>query len=589
MSSSFFTPGNYSNTTTLGQSMRVRRDIATVKSQAMEAQTQLASGFKSATHGGLGANATVAQEMRHRLGRLEGYQASISTITMRLDTLQNGLAAMQKGSESLIETTSSVYAPGFPESIEHSRVQSRSILNTSLSLLNMSQGNRYLFSGADVTTKPVTDAESLLNGSGGRIGLTDVVARRLEADLGTGSGRLATAEAGGVVTVTHTGGMFGMRLSDITGPAGSVTVPPVAETAANTVAGTVDTAAIGLGERVGLTFEMPDGSTSSITMIAGTAPLPASPTVDTYYFEQGDGASFDSILTGAISTLVSREMTGASAIAAGSDFFDHESPRIPDGAPATATGLAISSGTVIDWYVGESSVAQVKGPATDPTAFTPAKGDTYLVQTPGPAVGVWAGMEGKLATFNGTGWNFTAPEEGTRIIADAPIAGQPAHMYAYDAGTNTWSSTGQAPAQTSARGSVRAKVDDNLFVDHGVRADESSIRDNIKVAALMVAADLDINAPGPFQQVAKKMSGLISNSRADIISIQAELGVVQERMGALQETHKDFKAMINNQVLEVEGIDNFELSARLQDLMTRLESSYQIVARMQQMTLSNYI
>lgn len=599
MSSSFFTPGTYTNTTTLGQNLRVRSDISSLRSRIMEAQNQLSSGYKATTHGGLGANSTVAQELRHRMGRLEGYQGSISTVGMRLTTAQAGLGAIQKGSEDLIETTMGVYAPGFREAIEQSRIQARSVLTTSLSVLNMSQGNRYLFSGADVSTKPVADAKGMINGSGGRMGLKDVVALRLTADTGAaGKGRVATAEAANVVTVTHTGGMFGMRLSEITGPAGSVTAPSVTEPAVNTLQGTVDTTAVALGERVALSFEMPDGTTSTITMIAGNAPLPASPTTDTYYFEQGDGTSFDGVLNAALTTLVDREMTGASAVAAGSDFFDHESPRIPDGAAATATGLVISSGTVVDWYTGDSSVVQVNGPVGgNPTALTPAKGDTYLIDnavslvTPAnaAAAGVWAGMEGMLATFNGTGWNFTKPEEGTRIIADAPVAGQPAHMYAYDATAGTWASDGQAPLQTTARDSVRAKVDDSLFVSHGVRADEAGIRDNIKTASLLLAADLDIDAPAPFQQVAKKMSGLINDSLANIISIQAELGVVQERMTSLGESHKDFKATLNNQVLDVEGVDDFELSARLQDLLARLESSYQIVARMQSMNLSNYL
>lgn len=587
--SSFFTPTNFLNTTTLGQNMRVRSDIASLRSRLMEAQSQLSSGYKASTHGGLGASSTVAQELRHRIARLDGYEVSISTVSMRLSTVQKGLNTVQLASEKLAETTRAAYAPGLPESISHSRVEAASVLGTSISVLNMAQGGRYLFSGSDVGTKPVVESNVLLNGAGGRMGLKDVMALRLQADMGTGTGRLSTAEAGGVVTLTHDGGAFGMRLSNITGPAGSVTLPPVAETAANTVEGTVDTSAVALGERVVMSFEMPDGSTETITMIAGTAPLPTSPAEDTYYFEQGNGPSFDTILQGAITTVVDREMTGASAIAAGNDFFDHEAPRIPDGAPGTATGLTISSGTVVDWYQGDSSVVQVNGPASDPTLLTPAKGDTYLIDSGAVAAGVWTGMEGKLATFNGVSWQFTTPETGTRVIADAPTPGEPAHMYAYDATTGVWTSSGRAPEQVSARDSVRAKVDDNLFVSHGVRADEAGIRDNLKAAAIMSAADLDTAAPEPFQQVAGKVIGLLNDSHASIVTIQAEIGVVEERQTKLLESHKDFGALLNNQVMDVEGVDDYELSARLQDMMARLESSYQIAARLQNLSLTNYL
>lgn len=583
--SSFFTPGNYQNTTTLGQTMRVRQDVARLRGQAMTAQTQLASGYKSATHGGLKADATVAQELRHRMTRLEGYEKSISTINMRLFTVQQGMNTLRDGTDKLAQAAADAYAPGFPDSLNTSRITAQSVLGTNVSLLNMSQGNRYLFAGADVATKPVADATAMVEGQGGRLGLRDTMALRLTADMGGGSGRLATGVVGNDVTVTHDGGAFGMRLTNITGP-GAIAPTQINTT---TVEGTVDATAAAAGERVVLSFAMPDGTDASVTLIASNAvPLPDSPSKDTYYFTQGNVGSFDTVLTNGINTIVNRDMTGASAVAAANDFFDHDQPRIPDGNAATATGLAISGGTVVDWFVAETQPAVVKGPTNDPTALTPTAGDTYLVSNAG-AVDVWTGQEGKLATFNGTSWTFTQPEHGSRVVADAPTAGQPAHVYSYDSGAGTWSSDGEAPPHLSARDSVRAKVDDALSMSHGVRADEAGIRDNVKLAAMLLSADLDTDAPAPYQQVAKKVSHLQGDTKASAISIQAELGVVEERVRDLAESHKDFRSILNNQILDVEGIDQFELATRLQDIMARLESSYQVIARMQNMSLSNYL
>lgn len=586
---SSFSPGNFTNISTLGQNLRMRAGINSLRAQIAEADQQLASGYKYSTHGGLRADATVSQELRHRMTRLNGYQASISTVSMRLTTVQKALNTIQLDSEKLIETVRSAWAPGFPESISHSRVEARLTLGGAVSVLNSSQGNRYLFSGGDVDTRPVADVDTMLDGGGGLMGLSDAMALRLSADMGVGNtGRLSTAEAGGVVTVTHDGGVFGMRPTGITGPAGAVTAPSVAETGTNVIEGTVDTAAIALGQQATLTFEMPDGSTETITMIAGTAPLPASPAEDTYYFEQGNGASFQGVLDAAMSTVVDREMTGASAFAAGNDFFDHDAPRIPNGAAATATELAAAGGRVVDWYQGESAVQTVNGPASDPTLLTPAKGDVYMIAD-APAAGVWAGNEGKLAVFNGVGWNYVQPEEGTRVIAAAPAAGQPDHMYVYDSGAGTWTDSGIAPEQTSARNSVTSKVDDTLFVSHGSRADEAGVRDTMKLAAVIAAADLDTSNTAPFQQVAEKASIYFDGSHDNLIAIQAELGVVEERMVTLGERHKDFKAIVNNQVMDLEGADEFELTVRLQDMMARLEGSYQIISRLSSLSLTAYL
>lgn len=588
---SSFSPGNFTNITTLGQNLRMRAGISSLRQDIAEAERQMASGFKSESHGGLRASATVAQELRHRLDRIKGYEGSIATVNMRLTTVQKALNTVQTGSEKLIETVRSAYAPGFPETIQHSRVEARLTLGSSISVLNSSQGNRYLFSGSDVATPPVVNESTMIDGGSGHMGLSDVVALRLQADMGVGNtGRLSTGAAAGVVTVTHDGGAFGMRLTNISGPAGSVTAPPVAETAANTVAGTVNTASLAVGEQAMLTFEMPDGSTKSITMIAGTAPLPTSNAADTYYFEQGNDASFKSVLDGGISTIINRDMTGASGMAAANDFFDHEAPRIPSGAAATATELAVSSATVVDWYQGETAVQSVKGPANDPTAVTPSKGDVYMIgNAPPAATGVWTGNEGKLAVYNGTGWNYIKPEEGTRVIAAAPSAGQPDHMYTYDSASGTWTDSGIAPEQTNARNSVKSKVDDTLSVAHGARADEAGVRDTLKLAALVAAADLDTSNTAPFQQVLQKVAERYDSAHDDIIAIQAELGVVEERVKTLSASHKDFKTILNNQIVGVEGIDDFEVSTRLQEMLARLQSSYKIVAQMSSLNLAAYL
>jgi len=47
---------------------------------------------------------------------------------------------------------------------------------------------------------------------------------------------------------------------------------------------------------------------------------------------------------------------------------------------------------------------------SDPTSLSPSKSDRYVVKATG--TGAWAGEDNKIATWNGTGWVFSAPSEG---------------------------------------------------------------------------------------------------------------------------------------------------------------------------------
>src|SRR5437870_3734119 len=57
-------------------------------------------------------------------------------------------------------------------------------------LLNVQAGDRYLFSGLSTDTSPIASLGDIMNGVGAKAGLKQVISERLQADQGTGTGRL---------------------------------------------------------------------------------------------------------------------------------------------------------------------------------------------------------------------------------------------------------------------------------------------------------------------------------------------------------------------------------------------------------------
>src|SRR5439155_10932692 len=99
--------------------------------------------------------------------------------------------------------------------------------------LNVQAGNRYLFSGLSTDTAPIASLSDIMNGVSSRAGLKQVIAERLQADQGTGTGRLLiTAPTATSVQVAEDAAPspFGLKLNfvtssltgaTVTGPSGS--------------------------------------------------------------------------------------------------------------------------------------------------------------------------------------------------------------------------------------------------------------------------------------------------------------------------------------------------------------------------------
>jgi hypothetical protein len=52
----------------------------------------------------------------------------------------------------------------------------------------------------------------------------------------------------------------------------------------------------------------------------------------------------------------------------------------------------------------------------NPTSLTPSVGDRYLIN--GVGAGTWTGQDNKIATWNGSGWEYYTPTTGARVGAD---------------------------------------------------------------------------------------------------------------------------------------------------------------------------
>jgi flagellar hook-associated protein 3 FlgL len=355
-------PGAFrsSNAANMLTSMRMSMD---------DLQRQLATGKKSETFGGLGAQRITSLDMRAKLSEVDGYRSTITTFQIRARQMDLNLNALGKMGDDVRSFT---FLPRYnPDSTGKTEIQKyvKDRFSEAIDHLNLQVNGSYFFSGRRTDVRPVLDAQTILNGdAAGRAGVTQLISERKAADYGVAAsaGRVTRAGAGTNATLTEDGTHpFGFKLTAASttsaGISAALTAGPPANIAFNVTANPAD------GEQVRLELTMPDGSKQTVELTAKAAPL--SPVASAGEFEIGvTPAATAANLRTALGLALDREsvttLPSASAKAAADAFFAgslNSPPLRVSGPPATATALvAGTAANTVIWYQGDDQAPSAR-------------------------------------------------------------------------------------------------------------------------------------------------------------------------------------------------------------------------------------
>jgi flagellar hook-associated protein 3 FlgL len=339
-----------------------------MRAQFDDLSRQLSTGQKSATYAGLGLGSGLSVSLNAQLSAISGYDNSIDMASTRIDVAQNALGAMAKIGSSI----HSMLAVGSISAGNANAAQltAQSSLQQLLGMLNTQAGNRYLFSGLATDQPSVESYDHILNGDGARAGLTQIIDERSQADLGAdGLGRLVISGTPGSVSVAEdaAGSPFGFKLASATSNLSNATLSgPSGSPASLSVNFTGQPSD---GDTLTLTFNLPDGTTTDLTLTATTQSPPGDNQFTIGATAAATATNLQNALTTSIGDLASSSLKAASAVAASNEFFSADASNPPqrvDGPPFdTATSLiAGTSANSVIWYTGEAGSGSARSTAT---------------------------------------------------------------------------------------------------------------------------------------------------------------------------------------------------------------------------------
>lgn len=136
---------------------------------------------------------------------------------------------------------------------------------------------------------------------------------------------------------------------------------------------------------------------------------------------------------------------------------------------------------------------------------------------------------------------------------------------------------------------IESRISISVTVQSSVSANEEPFR---KLAqALTMVADLgaeNLNQSA-FHAIADTSIGLFGEAINGLTQLQSQMAVTQEGVRSANERMDLQKQVLIGGVQNLEGVDPFEASTRATSLLTQLETSFAVTARIQRLTLTNYL
>jgi hypothetical protein len=336
--------------------------ILNLTNQMQTLSTQLATGEKSTNYSGMGVNEGFAIAARSQLASISAFTDTMSNVGTMISASNNALQSLSglagQVQNAAAQTPQTLDSNGKTVAQENAGADFDSMIG----ILNTPAGDRYLFSGSAINTPATAPADQIMNGTATQAGLKQIIAERAQADGTTGTGRLNISNPAATPTVVSVGedvagSPFGLKLNSVTSSltGATVTGPSGSPSAISVDLGTTNP---NPGDQVTFTFNLPDGTQSSVQLTAtNTTPAP------TGSFTIGStptatAANLNTALNSSITTLSGTTLVAASAVEAGDNFFNTDG--VATGSVATNQNTApvpVTGATLLSGAAGTNSVS----------------------------------------------------------------------------------------------------------------------------------------------------------------------------------------------------------------------------------------
>ncbi|MEQ1944690.1 flagellar hook-associated family protein [Mesorhizobium sp. VNQ89] len=147
----------------------------------------------------------------------------------------------------------------------------------------------------------------------------------------------------------------------------------------------------------------------------------------------------------------------------------------------------------------------------------------------------------------------------------------------------------QANWSSATDQTIVSRIALNETASTSVSGNNDAIR-KLAMAAASIGDLFDANlSEAGRNALVNQMVGVVGEAIASLAALQSETGVVEQRVDAASDRIKVQADLFERLIIDTEGVDPYEAASRVSDLLSQLETSYAITARIQQLSLLRFL
>ncbi|MFK3781758.1 flagellar hook-associated family protein [Agrobacterium sp. NPDC089420] len=148
-----------------------------------------------------------------------------------------------------------------------------------------------------------------------------------------------------------------------------------------------------------------------------------------------------------------------------------------------------------------------------------------------------------------------------------------------------WTTFGSMASDTN----MTSRISQNEVIETSTNSNSQGMR-YFAMTAITAMTFLDDNVPSDVREmVATKSVENISTAISGLNQQQGQVGLSQSRVSKANDSLAAQKKIIETHLLNIEGVDYYETKTRVDLLQQQIEIAYSLTARLQQMSLLNYL
>lgn len=147
----------------------------------------------------------------------------------------------------------------------------------------------------------------------------------------------------------------------------------------------------------------------------------------------------------------------------------------------------------------------------------------------------------------------------------------------------------QANWSSATDQTIVSRIALNETTGTSVSGNSDGIR-KLAMAAASISELLDSNLGAAAREaLVDKMVGVVGEVIGSLAELQSQTGVVEQRVSAASERMKMQADLFERSILDTEGVDPYEAANRVKELLSHIETSYALTARIQQLSLLRFL